>query len=225
MKCAEVKICLEVLDNLMKRPILKLFLPRQTHSNENYIDENKLTFDKIKDKLFCLEYNHVNDFVNDVHAIFESYKEIAKDLFRELSLSDLETEFNEEMKEKFVIDNNTSFDAKCSKLVTLLKNPPDNFIQIAQRIHDKDYKPIYQTISFDKLEDLSLSIKNCENPRITKGVISIIRAFQEFDEFTQLQDFHIKMNDLPVQCLHLLNNYVQEQFKVEGIPYPLRSIS
>ena len=213
MEKFDLLMCHKILKKIMERPISKPF-----------IEEDKdfpISFTTIQTKLYTNQYESSKNFDSDMKLLFSVLENYAyKYEHLKMCVKELNNYYNKKYL-KYIIkardQNQLSLGSLCSKLAYSVQNPPDILIELKERTFHNQSEPFYRPLTEDELETLSKQIDECKNLRIRNGVIAIFKTLGKTNPNLLTQDLHIELNKCSNQCQTIIRDYINEQFKKEGI--------
>ncbi|KAK8900498.1 hypothetical protein M9Y10_002825 [Tritrichomonas musculus] len=222
-----VQSCLKILKKLMCRPICRPFLLNES-GEIHYQRLRNLKCDHletIEKDLIDGKITSYSMFFSRLNSFLDAVLPLCNEKVAKICANELKQYVSKMKKKAFSNSSNISvwtnnLKNTYSDLIQSLSTAEQPMEELKYRIETDPSEPLF--MPFDSLETRLLvkAIKMIENDKTMNGVISIVRSLEPSNSKSATGEFVCNLTSCKPQTLYTLRNYVQNQFKKEGIQYP-----
>ncbi|OHT00321.1 hypothetical protein TRFO_07985 [Tritrichomonas foetus] len=228
MESLRVKACLKFLYKVMNRPICRPFLCDET---------GRIRYSKLADKSFPVKLESLKEdllngkvssysvFFDRLITFFDMIQSNCNGEAPQICAKTL-SQWIKKKKKKYISQSTNqkswivSLEKSYNECVSYLENAEGQMDELKYRIQTDPNEPLFFPFEPHEIQLLGEAIKKNENDKTMNGIISIIRALEPKNQKSSSGEFVCDLATCSPQTLHTLRNYIQSQFRQDGIEYP-----
>lgn len=208
-------LCIEVMDNMLERPVCSPFLADidnitlQNNKSKINVKVQKSLL-SIQKKLENREYPSPSAWYQDVIDYWEDVIAQCNDYIK-ICVQDLEQSFKKDYNKRIIDTSNLEkkFIRKINKLEGIQDNPPTILFQEFMQNNKMSIK-----------DEITKALEEVNDEVTINGIIAIARAIEPYSVYMKNNDLIIEFRQCSLKALEIIRNYIIKRYKKLNKDYP-----